>query len=246
MNTIVRFVRRVINDITNLRNVDAYVVGFIGIALILLDVLGSVELDAYLSVMTAALVVLLFRTTAPPKKEIDLDNVLLDRQSYTPLREFIQGAHVVWVYGPSAVNVLRESASFKREVVERGGEVRVLLQDPGETASMAILRQQLDPNNNLDHDIQGSLFTLEKMREWGKVDYRLLPYNPGFSLLVVDPDGKDGRLVVEFFGYHNNLIDDRMHIMIERRSSQYWFEYWAKQYQIMWDAAHTGKSTPAS
>ncbi len=246
MNTIMRFARRVINDLINLRNVDAYVVGFIGIALILLDVLGAVDLNAYLSVMTAALVVLLFRTTAPPKKEIDLDNVLLDRQSYTPLREFIQGAHVVWVYGPSAVNVLRESASFKREVVERGGEVRVLLQDPGETASMAILRQQLDPNNNLDHDIQGSLFTLEKMREWGKVDYRLLPYNPGFSLLVVDPDGKDGRLVVEFFGYHNNLIDDRMHIMIERRSSQYWFEYWAKQYQIMWDAAHTGKSTPAS
>jgi hypothetical protein len=240
MNTILRFVRRVIDDLVNLRNVDAYVVAFIGIALILLDVLGAVELDAYLSVMTAALVVLLFRTTTPQKKEVDLDNVLLDRQSYTPLREFVQGAHVVWVYGPSAVNVLRESATFKREVIERGGEVRVLLQDPGEAASMAILRQQLDPNNNLDHDIQGSLFTLTKMREWGEVEYRLLPYNPGFSLLVIDPDGKDGRLVVEFFGYHNNLIDDRMHILIERRSSQYWFEYWAKQYQIMWDAAHSG------
>ncbi|MCC6803664.1 MAG: hypothetical protein IT319_12345 [Anaerolineae bacterium] len=245
MNTIVRFVRRVINDITNLRNVDAYIVGFIGIALILLDVLGSVELDAYLSVMTAALIVLLFRTTAPQKKEIDLDNVLLDRQSYTPLREFIQGAHVVWVYGPSAVNVLRESAAFKREVIDRGGEVRALLQDPAENSSMAILRQQLDPNNNLDHDIQGSLFTLAKMRDWGKVDYRLLPYNPGFSLLIIDPDGKDGRLVVEFFGYHNNLIDDRMHILIERRSSQYWFEYWAKQYLIMWDAARPVTETPA-
>jgi hypothetical protein len=239
MNTILRFVRRVIDDLTNLRNVDAYVVGFIGIALILIDVLGSVELDAYLSVMTAALVVLLFRTTTPVRKEIDLDNVLLDRQSYTPLRDFVQGAHTVWVYGPSAVNVLRESATFKREVIDRGGEVRVLLQDPGESANMEILRQQLDPNNNLDHDIQGSLFTLEKMRAWGKVEYRLLPYNPGFSLLVIDPDGKDGRLVVEFFGYHNNLIDDRMHILIERRTSQYWFEYWAKQYQIMWDASHT-------
>lgn len=244
MNTIVRFVRRVINDITNLRNVDAYVVGFIGVALIFLDVLGTVELDAYLSVMTAALVVLLLRTTTPQKKEVDLDNVLLDRQSYTPLRDFVQGAHVVWVYGPSAVNVLRESATFKREVLDRGGELRVLLQDPAENSSMAILRQQLDPNNNLDHDIQGSLFTLAKMLEWGKVDYRLLPYNPGFSLLVIDPDGKDGRLVVEFFGYHNNLIDDRMHILIERRTSQYWFEYWAKQYEIMWDAARPAAERP--
>lgn len=246
MNTILRFVRRVIDDLTNLRNVDAYVVGFIGIALIVIDVLGTVELDAYLSVMTAALVVLLLRTTAPTRTEVDLDNVLLDRQSYTPLREFIQGAHVVWVYGPSAVNVLRESAAFKREVLDRGGEMRVLLQDPDADSSMAILRQQLDPNNNLDHDIQGSLYTLDKMRDWGKVDYRMLPYNPGFSLLVIDPDGKDGRLVVEFFGYHNNLIDDRMHILIERRSSQYWFEYWAKQYEIMWDAARPTGETPSN
>lgn len=230
-------IRRVINDLKNLRNVDAYVVGAIGIALIFLDVIGSVELDAYLSVITAALVVMLFRTTAPAKKEVDLDSVLLDRQSYTPLREFIQGAKVLWIYGPSAVNVLRESAAIKA-ILDNGGDVHVMLQDPAEAASMGILRRQLDPNNNLDHDITGSLFTLQRMTGWGKLEYRLAPYNPGFSLLIVDPDGKDGRLTVEFFGFHNPLIDDRMHILIERRSSQYWFEYWERQYEIMWDAAH--------
>jgi hypothetical protein len=236
MTAILRTFRRIFTDLVNLRNVDAYVVSFVGVLLIVLDVVGTVELDTYLSVITAALVVMLFRTTTPPKREIDLDQVLHDRQSYTPLREFIQGARTVWVYGPSAVNVLRESASFKREILDRGGEVRVLLQDPAEAASMSVLRQQLDPNNNLDHDIQGSLFTLEKMRAWGKVEARLLPYNPGFSILIVDPDGKDGRLTVEFFGFHNSLIDERMHLLIERRSSQYWFEYWTQQYQIMWDA----------
>ena len=242
MTAILRTFRRIFTDLVNLRNVDAYVVSFVGVLLIVLDIVGTVELDTYLSVITAALVVMLFRTTTPPKREIDLDQVLHDRQSYTPLREFIQGGRVVWVYGPSAVNVLRESASFKREVLDRGGEVRVLLQDPAEVASMSVLRQQLDPNNNLDHDIQGSLFTLEKMRAWGKVEARLLPYNPGFSILIVDPDGKDGRLTVEFFGFHNSLIDERMHLLIERRSSQYWFEYWAQQYKIMWDA---GKLLPA-
>ncbi len=74
------------------------------------------------------------------------------------------------------------------------------------------------------------------MGDWGKIDYRLLDYSPGFSIVVVDPDGKDGRLVIEFFGYHNDLINDRMHLQIERRSSQYWFEYWAKQYQMMWES----------
>lgn len=237
MYSALRWVRRIINDLVNLRHVDAYVVAFIGVVLVIFGVIGAPQTEYYLLALTAGMVILLFRTTEPDEKIIDVDSVLLDRQSYSPLREFIQGGRVLWVYGPSAANVLRESAAIKREILDRGGELRVLLQDPGEAASMNILRQQLDPNNNLDHDITGALYTLEKMRAWGKVDYRLLPYNPGFSILVVDPDGKEGRLTVEFYGYHNNMIDDRMHIAIDRRLSPYWFEYWEKQYEMMWEAA---------
>jgi hypothetical protein len=241
MTTVTRSARRVLSDLRSLRNLDAYVVAAIGVVLIALDVIGTVDLDAYLSVMTAALVVLLFRTTVPPKVEVDLDNVLHDRQSFVPLREFIRGGREVWVYGPSAVNVLSDSPDLKREVLDRGGSLRVLLQDPKADHSMAILHQQLGSTNVLEHDIEGSLYKLEKMRSWGSIDYRLLPYNPGFSLLVVDPDGKDGRLIIEFFGYRNEFITDRMHLQIERRTSQFWFEYWAKQFQIMWDAAREHK-----
>lgn len=236
MKTFVAWIRRVIDDLINLRNVDAYVVAFIGIALILLDVLGAIEIDAYLSVITAALVVLLFRETTPPKVQLDLDNVLLDRQSYKPLREFLQQADVVWVSGPSNYNVLRDPA-LQREVLDHGGEARVLLQDPEQLASMAILRQQLDTTSDLDHDIRGSLLLLDKMRASGNADYRLLPYNPGFSMLIVNPDSGNGYMTVEFFGYHNQLIDERMHILIERRQSQQWFDYWKRQYEIMWAAA---------
>ncbi len=230
-------IRRVLDDLRNLRNVDAYVVAAVGVALLVLDVVGSADLSVNLSVMMAALVVLLFRTTASPDEEIDLDRVLLDRQSYAPFCEFIRGAREVWIYGPSAVNILHSSGDLKREVIDRGGSVRILIQDPDVEASLAILRLQLDPNNVLEHDIKGSLYTLTRMQTWGNVEYRLLNYSPGFSMVVVDPDGKDGRLTVEFFGYHNDLITDRMHLQIERGSSQYWFEHWAKQYQLMWDAA---------
>ncbi len=140
MTTISRSFRRVLDDLRNLRNVDAYVVAALGVALVVLDVIGTTDLSVNLSVMMAALVVLLFRTTAPRKQTVDLDSVLLDRQSYSPLREFIRGGHVVWVYGPSAVNVLRDSGDLKREVLDRGGEVRILMQDPVIEASMAILR----------------------------------------------------------------------------------------------------------
>jgi hypothetical protein len=236
MKTIVAWIRRVADDLINLRNVDAYVVAFIGVILVALGVVNPPDDQLYLVVLTAGLAVLLFRETAPEKKEIDLDGVLLDRQNYKPLREFLQRADVVWACGPSNYNILRDP-SLKREVLDHGGEVRVLLQDPNEAASMAILRQQLDTTSDLDHDIRGSLLLLEKMAQSGNAEYRLLPYNPGFSMLIVNPHSGNGYLTVEFFGYHNKLIDERMHILIERRSSARWFDYWVSQYKIMWDAS---------
>jgi hypothetical protein len=237
MRGIERELRRIINDILKFRNIEAYVIALVGLALVALDVIGDVDPGLQLTVMTAALALLVFRSTRPEQQSVDLDDVLKDRQSYSTFREFIQGGKVMWAYGPSLVNVLHNSSDIKREILDKGGQVRVLVQDPTNEASMAILRQQLDLSNDLDHDLKGALFTLNKMVKWGNVQYRLLPYSPGLSLTIIDPDGRDGRLVVEFFGFHNELIRDRMHIVIERRQSQYWFEYWAKQFEAMWAVA---------
>lgn len=235
MRGIEREFRRILGDIARFRNIEAYVIAAVGAALVVLDVIGEVDQGLQLTVITAALALLVFRNTRPDQRPADLDDILKDRQSYGTFRDFIHGGKVLWVYGPSNVNVLRDSSDIKRELLDKGGEVRIIIQDPAQEASLAILRQQLDPNNNLDHDIKGSLFTLNKMLTWGNVQYRLAPYSPGFSLTIIDPDGRDGRLVVEFFGFHNEFIRDRMHIVIERRQSQYWFEYWAQQFGVMWE-----------
>ena len=77
----------------------------------------------------------------------------------------------------------------------------------------------------------------------GTVEYGYLPYSPGFSLVIVNPSGRNGRLVVEFYGYANDLITDRMHLEISRNQSQYWFEYWEEQFKVMWDAARKLEET---
>jgi hypothetical protein len=123
--------------------------------------------------------------------------------------------------------------------MDKGGSVRVLLQDPTEAFGMDILNRQLDKVFVLEDAIRTSLKTLETMSTWptpGKVEYGVIPYSPGFSLVVIDPDGRDGRLIIEFYGYQNELIVDRMHIVVTRQQSQYWFEYWASQFKIMWEA----------
>jgi hypothetical protein len=260
MQAVRRFFSSVADDLRNREHLETYLLIVLVIALFILDLFGEVlDDDRKLTLIIAALLVLIFRTRKELKVDdvrhesdrviaamnglihapVELDTVLQDRQSYAPFREFVHDATVLWVYGASGINVLKNTKDINNIVSKPSGQLRVIVQDPSQAASMDILHQQLDKYNNLQSDIQSTMYTLGALaRQYsGKMEHRLLDYSPGFSLLVVDPDGPNGRLSVEFYGYRNNEIEERMHIIITRQQSQYWFEYWAKQFQIMWDNA---------
>lgn len=245
MSALINTLKRIVGDLAAGRNWDSYALVLAAFALAVLSLIeDSLSTDVKFAVILAALGLLVYKTTLPEKRPLDLDTVLQDRQGYGSFRSFIKGGRVMWVYGASAVNVLRNAAEIKQEILDRGGEVRFLLQDPDNEASMGILRQQLDQVHNLDDDIRTSLSALKNMASWktsGKLEYALVDYSPGFSITIIDPDGKDGRLVIEFYGYRNDFITERMHIEIARNMSHYWFEYWARQFDVMWQHAHKGE-----
>ncbi|MBC8098580.1 MAG: hypothetical protein H7Y11_04000 [Armatimonadetes bacterium] len=235
---------RIWNDIRNFKNIDAYVAIVAAIVFAAIGLFGDdLPLNVQMAVLLAGVGLLVYKTTVPEDRgALLLDDILKDRQAYGKLSDFIAGADTLWVYGASAVNVVRNIADIKREVLDRGGTVQVLLQDPQQTASVDILYRQLDKVHDLLRDIQDVENTLRRVREMpmrGQLEYRFLPYSPGFSLMIVDPDGKDGRLVVEFYGYTNEIISDRMHIEIHRSQSQHWFEYWERQFRVMWENQET-------
>jgi len=236
---IVRGFRRIFADILAGKNIEAYVVAVIAVALAVAGVLDNAIPDDWkLTAILAALALLVFNTTRTDSKVVDLDAVLQDRQSFGAFHDVIKGKRVLWIYGPSAINVLRDSAHIKREILDRGGEVRIIIQDIGSEAGMHILSRQIDQTMDLKNSIIMSHDLLNRMKGWGKVELRVLPYSPGFSLVIVDPDARDGKAIVEFFGYRNELITERMHIEITRQQSQHWFEYWAAQFQKMWDEGY--------
>ena len=235
---IVRTFRRIFADILAGKNIDAYVVTAITLFLAVAGILDdAISTDLKITGILAGIALLVFNTTRPDKHAVDLDAVLLDRQSFGAFQEVIKNKRVLWIYGPSAINVLRDSAHIKREILDRGGEVRIIIQDIQSKDGMHILAQQIDKTMDLENSMIMSLDLVNRMQAWGKVELRVLPYSPGFSLVVVDPDARDGKAIVEFFGYRNELITERMHIDITRQQSQHWFEYWAHQFQTMWDEA---------
>jgi len=240
MQAITRFLKRVGSDIAAGKNLEGYAVSLLAFVLALMGILNdAIPIDWQIAVILAGVGLLVFKSTEPEKQTVDLDAVLLDRQSFSPFREFISDSKEIWVYGPSAVNVMRDASDIKRELLDRGGTLKVLLQDPASEAGMEILHRQLDKMYDLEDGIKTSMKTLDNMAAFntsGKVEYGLIPYSPGFSMVVVDANGRNGRLIIEFYGFQNELISDRMHIVISRQQSQYWFEYWSKQFEIMWDS----------
>jgi hypothetical protein len=126
-----------------------------------------------------------------------------------------------------------------------GGIVRVVILNPSNEQAIQLAVHQLD--DSLDYPIQDfrdSLATTERqlraMHAWkvqGSFDYRLLDYNPGFSLVAVAPASRNGQIIVEFHGFHNPSTNSRMHIELTRQQSESWYTYWTGQFQYIWEMA---------
>ena len=116
---------------------------------------------------------------------------------------------------------------------------------PSRDAAIALATRQLDdsldfPTQKFRASLEATIGKLEAMTGWtvpGSFQYRLLAYNPGFSLVAIDPSTRSGRLIVEFHAFHNEATSSRMHVEITRKQSDRWYAYWGDQFERIWAAA---------
>lgn len=246
MNTLRRGIGRVVDDVRHGRHIEAYAFFLLGLALVGLGLSDRVGTRGMAQFTVGALALLVFRTAVPPARPpATPDEVLRRREDLGPLRRLIDGARDLRVYGPTAINVLAGADDLRRLILERGGTVRIVLLDPDPRA-VADAAAQLDDNLDLAAALQSSLCALRRLEGIEGFDCRRLPFNPGFSLLVVDGDSVDGTLVVEFHGFGDGTINERMHVVLDRRSSPHWYEYWLRRFDAVWEASLPGSGAPAS
>lgn len=152
----------------------------------------------------AALGLLVFRVTVPEPAG-DVDAVLHNRTSLEDVTfaSRLRNAHNVCVFAPSAVNLLTASTvdQLRRHVLARStGVGRIAVLDPTATGAVALAARQLD--DAVDYPLQtlpdapatavGVLGSMSSWRTAGRLECRFAPYNPGFSLVAVDPHTKHG------------------------------------------------------
>ncbi|NJP94259.1 hypothetical protein HCN51_33300 [Nonomuraea sp. FMUSA5-5] len=244
-----RFVRRIKADVRARKNLEAYTMALIVAAVAVVSVAGdAVPEDVRWAAVLAGVGVLLYRATLPEQERGGRD-VLGDRTDFdqTPVTRLFDGVRDVRIFAPSAANLLTaQVCETLRTGVLRHPEatVRVVLLDPDEETAIRIARRQLDESDahrtqTLPVALNAVLERLASMRGWktrGKVEYRLFPYNPGFSLVLTDPEAWQGRAIVEMHGAGQSTFA-RMHVDLIRERHERWYAYWVGQFDYLWETA---------
>ena len=243
--------RRIGQDLKNRRYIDAYSVAFIAFALAVLSLIGDVVPD-YLrwAALLAGVGLLVLHVTIPTPSEGVADELLRDRFAFDaePITDRLKGAKEVWIFAPSAVNILsvHNCEILRTGLLKRSdGTVRVVVLNSGNDDAVRLATLQLDdsldyPMQDFGDSLRTTMRLLGTMASWqvsGSFEYRFIDYNPGFSLVAIDPSTRDGRLIVEFHGFHNEATSSRMHIEISRKQSDHWYAYWSDQFNRIWVSA---------
>lgn len=242
--------RRIGRDLKARRHIEVYVVAGVSVVLAVLSLVGDLVGDGVRwSVVLAALGLLTYQLALPDGAG-DLDTVLHSRAVFddTTFSSRLLRATEVWVYGPSAVNLLTADAADvlrTRVLSQPAGTVRVVVLDRSQREAMAIAARQLDESLDfqsidLARALEVTVDRLEKIGAWtvaGTFEYRFAPFNPGFSIVALDPKSKNGLLIIEFHGLNNESTGSRMHIELRREDSEHWYGYWCAQFECLWNGA---------
>jgi len=243
--------RRVGRDLKQRRYFDAYSIALVAFLLAALSLVPELVPDQVKwAVLLAGVGVLVLRVTIPDSSTAGLDEVLQDRLAFddTPIADRLKAAAEVWIFAPTGVNFLSTANShlIRTGILSRpDGVVRVVVLDPANEAAVRLARRQLDESvdfatQDVGETLGQTINLLTVMARWpvsGSFAFRLLDYSPGFSLVVINPRRRDGRIIVEFHGFHNEATSSRMHIEITRGQSDRWYAYWLDQFNRIWAEA---------
>ncbi|WP_031166534.1 hypothetical protein [Streptosporangium roseum] len=254
------WLRRLIQDLRIRQNVDAHVVTIVVFAFAVVSIFGDVVPDQLKwAALLSGVGILVYRLTLPEERPEVSASILGDRSAFdsVPLSSALANARDVRIFAPSAVNLLSAHTceTLRRTVLARaGGSVRVVILDPAEKAAVRMASKQLDdsvdfPIQRLPAALDSAVERLDLMSKWeveGSFRYRLLPYSPGFSIVLIDPDSSKGRAIVEIHGFHNPSTSSRMHLELNRAQNERWYSYWVRQFDYIWREATQVDVSPAA
>lgn len=245
----IKFFRQVLNDLKQRRFVAEYSASLAIVVVLALELFSDLLSEQIvLNIMLAVLLVLLLDITTRNRGEQGLDAYLHTRDELGPFRERLKNARRVWIFAASAANILggENLDAIRTHIMARkDGELRVVVLDPGSKA-VSDAKRQIDDHityqiQELREELRTTLTSrFDRIRSWklpGKFEARVLDFNPGISMVIIDAFRSSGQAVVEIYGFGQESTNNRMSVEIKADESAVWFDYWTDQYERMWEIA---------
>src|SRR5262249_8386795 len=146
----------------------------------------------------------------------------------------------LWLCGPTLLAIWGENRDYFREIVRKGGNMRVLIFNPV-SARLPILAELFGVSasklkTEIATTIENSKELLDSGLGTGKFEIRQTEMMPGYSMVVSNPTEPNGQLVVEYLGYHTR-ISERPHLELDATRDRQWFTYYLNQFDGLWESA---------
>lgn len=134
----------------------------------------------------------------------------------------------IWLCGPTLIAIFGADRDYFREMVRKGGNMRVLIFNPV-SSRLSILAELLGVSaNKLKVEIASTIENCKELLDsglgTGKFEIRLTETMPGYSMVVYNPKEHSGQLVVEYLGYHTRM-SERPHLELGATRDRQWFIY---------------------
>lgn len=238
--------QRIFKDLRQRRNLEIYLYVLVALPLFAVGLVADlIPINIQLSVIIAALTLLVFNISVPKQEQGNLDDYLNDRDAFPPLKERLKNAQTLEIFAPSAVNILNGDnlhVMLETVLAHRSGVLRVVILDINSADGVSVAKRQLDDAVDIQvqelHqallDTRKQFANIERNRKEGTFEYGFLDYNPGFSMVVIDGDKSSGVIILEIQGFKNISTRKRMNIEIRRATSETWYNYWLGQMREIW------------
>lgn len=255
----IHWVRRVAKDLSEGRNVELYFTIALAVTVGTFGVFNVFNVGVVASATLATLALLAYGSIGSRENvdrlkdevatlSIEVRENVLGRVraedffvSERPKYGEFESARTIGVIGATLSRTVIEHAGVFERRLKSGAAICCAIIDPKSGAvSQATLRSYgVTEDRFYESRIKPTVDLLQILSslagKTGSLELRLLPYVPSFGIIAIDPAEADGVIYVEI--YRHKSLEDNPTFKLERERDQRWYDYFLRQYYVLWESA---------
>lgn len=159
----------------------------------------------------------------------------------TELRKLLGGSSEFWAWGTTFQGHVPYLKQLLEQALNREAKLKFLLIEPRSSAvAMAAFRAGLSSAGQLNATLEANLrqiYGLIPLSRPEMVELRVVDYLGPYTMYIFDRYSRSGQMLLHISSFHGRDPWDRPTLSLTRSGNTAWFEYFAHQFQRVWDVS---------